>query len=139
MKPYVLKFIPNEDVELFEKIRNSVNLLPVLDLGRDSYDLPVILSCHILARAVANVFSLSFVDGYFYSNAQHSWVLTPNENIIDVYPVGVFGGPILIHGEQFCPSSWLYRQDPRMKPAFQQFDDPCFIRAIETVSSHLTR
>ncbi len=139
MKPHVLKFIPNTDIELFEKIRSSVNLLPDLDLGKDDENLPVILSCHILSRAVAKVFSLRFIDGYFHSNAQHSWVLTPNENIIDVYPVGIFGGPILVHGESFCPSSWLYRQDTRMRPTFQQFDEPCFVRAVETVRSQLTR
>ena len=139
MRPYGLKFIPADDIELFEKIRNAVNLLSDLDLDRDEDGLPVILSCHILCRAVANVFSLKCVDGYFYSNAQHSWVLTPNQNIIDVYPVGIFGGPILVHNEPFCPSSWLYRQDASMKPAFQQFDEPCFVKAVEIVSSQLTR
>ena len=139
MRPHVLKFIPNEDVELFEKIRSSVNLLPDLDLGKDDEDWSIILSCHILSRAVASVFALRCIDGYFYTNAQHSWVLTPNENIIDVYPIAIFGGPILVHGERFSPSSWLYRQDARMKPTFQQFDEPCFIRAVEIVSRELTR
>jgi len=139
VRPYVLKFIPNEDIGLFEKIKNAINSLPDLDLGKDEDGLPVILSCHILCRAIANVFDLKCVDGYFHSNVQHSWVLTTNKNIIDVYPVGIFGGPILVHGESFCLSSWLYRQDNGMKPTFQQFDEPCFVEAVQTVSLQLTR
>ena len=29
-------------------------------------------------------------------NFEHSWLVTPNKNIIDVYPIGILGRPILV-------------------------------------------
>lgn len=77
MRPYVSKFIPQENLELFEKIKMAVTAMPDIDLGKDEEGEEIILSCHILARAIAKLFSLKFVDGYFHPNYNHSWLLTP--------------------------------------------------------------
>ncbi len=110
MKPYVLRFISKADLELFEKIKIAVNKLPDIDLGKDEEGKEIILSCHILARAIAKLFSLKFIDGYFYPNYNHTWLLTPDGNIIDVYPIAVVGGPILVENSFSSPVRWLYKK-----------------------------
>lgn len=110
MKPYVFEFIPEEDLKLFEKIKIMVAKMSDIDLGKDK-DGKIILSCHILVRAVAKFFSLKFVDGYLYPNFNHSWLVTPNGNIVDVYPIATIGGPVLIDGSYNSPARWLYKKD----------------------------
>lgn len=86
-------------MELFHRIAKAVRNLPD-DIDDGMLDLPnqrVILSCHILVRAVAKVYNLRYQDGFSPTTGfEHSWLLTLTENIIDVYPVGVMGGPIMI-------------------------------------------
>ncbi len=114
MTPYVTKYISGQEIALFEQIRSVVNKLPDLDLGRDNEGQPVPLTCHMLARAVARVFTLRFADGFFYPKYPHSWVLTPDRHIIDVYPIAVIGGPILIEGNMMLsPSKQYYLKAPR--------------------------
>src|SRR3989338_4255489 len=94
--------ILKEDIVLFEKIGEAVRALPDVNLGVGADEKKIVLSCHILARALAQVFSLEFKDGYFYQNFDHSWLITPHDNIIDAYPVGMLVGsngcPILMSG-----------------------------------------
>src|ERR1035437_2343419 len=109
MTPYARQFVSNEELELFLKIRELVTKLPDLDLGLDDFRNEIDLSCHMLARAVADIFSLKFVDGYFTIGFQHSWVLTPKEgHVIDVYPVAMLGGPILMEASGFSPARTCY-------------------------------
>lgn len=83
--------LPQEELAKFLQVRAAVQRLPDrLDLGRD-----VVLSCHVLARAVGRVFKLRVEDGFFHPTFQHSWLVTPSGCIIDVYPVGIVGGPII--------------------------------------------
>ncbi|TSC53571.1 MAG: hypothetical protein LiPW39_190 [Parcubacteria group bacterium LiPW_39] len=130
MKPYVLKFIPKEDLGLFEKIKTAVTKMPDIDLGKDEEGEEIILSCHILARAVARLFSLKFVDGYFHPDHSHSWLLTPNGNIIDVYPVSVLGGPLFIHSSHSSPMRWLYKKENIFDGLFSK---PSFRRSVRRV------
>lgn len=109
MKPYVLSKLSQEEIELFEKIRRAVNDLPDIDLGKNEDGENLILSCHILARAVAKSFHLQYVDGYFYPCYQHTWLLTLAGNTIDVYPVAVLGGPILMDR---LVAKHLYKEKP---------------------------
>ena len=116
MIPYAISSngIPKEDVDLLEKIGETVRTLPDVNLGVSADGKKIVLSCHILARALAQVFSLEFKDGYFYPNFEHSWLITPRDNIIDAYPVGMLissnGGPILIDGDNCSPARWLYKE-----------------------------
>ena len=98
MTPYVRRFVSDNEVALFERIRKVVSALPDVQLGIDEKGEPVILSCHILVRGMARVFHLKYADGYLRPNFQHSWLLTPEGHVIDVYPVGMLGGPILVDG-----------------------------------------
>ncbi len=134
MTPYVLSQIPSDEVDLFQKIKLAVNELPDIDLGLDDDGKEIILSCHILARAVAKVFGLKPVDGHFYPNFQHTWLLTPHRHIIDVYPVAILGGPILIDGQLSSPASWIYK---KKRLGLKKSKKPSFLRAIKVVAKSI--
>lgn len=113
MRPYALKNIPHEEVELFWKVWSSVQTLGDLDLGVDDEEKTIELSCHILARAVVNVFpGLRCADGTFLVGYHHSWTVTEAGHIIDPYPVGVIGGtfPMMGDGNWPSPAIHLYRE-----------------------------
>lgn len=78
-----------DSLQQFLKIRRAVLDLPELDLGQDSDGNEVIVSCHMLARAVSRCFSLAFVDGLFVNTQPHSWIVDRRENVFDIYPVGM--------------------------------------------------
>lgn len=63
-----------------------------LEIHRDT-------TCHAVAQAVALRWTeLSVRQGLFMSGWEHSWCTTWHGNIIDVYPVAVIGGPLLLDG-----------------------------------------
>jgi len=130
MKPYVLRYLPKEEIGLFEKIEKTIVSMPDIDLGKDEDGEEIILSCHILARAVAKIFSLKFVDGYFHPDHPHSWLLAPNGNIIDVYPVLVLGGPLFIYSSHSSPMRWLYKKE---KISDGLFSKSLFQRSVRRV------
>ena len=100
MTPFVAQYLPDEDIQIFEKIRVAVNALPDnLNLGEYEPGKPMKLTCYILAEAVARSFELERVSGYFEPCMEHSWTTTRSGNIIDVYPVAIYGGPILVVGQ----------------------------------------
>ncbi|MDP2668851.1 MAG: hypothetical protein Q8P07_03405 [bacterium] len=141
MTPYTLRFIPEDEVKLFEKIRAAILRMPDLDLGRDENDSEIILCCHILARAVAKVFSLRYEDGYFSERTpySHSWVLTPTGNIIDLYPVGMLGGPLFVESvySWLSPGKKLYRKNPEVVK--KDAERASFQRGVELVVRELEK
>ncbi len=110
MKSYVVSQISDDDVKLFQRIQRVIDEFSDIRFGKDENGEEIVLSCHILARAVGKVFGLKCIDGYFYPNFEHTWLLTPDGNIIDVYPVAVLGGPILMDGQHCSPARWLYKK-----------------------------
>lgn len=68
------------------------------------------VSCHHVAIAVAMLFpSVGKAEhGRYLKTWEHSWIRTPDGNIIDVYPVGCIGGPLLLDGNH-GPASLLYK------------------------------
>jgi len=134
MTPYVVETISSEDIELFKKIRNAIVNLPDIAFAPDETGKEMLLSCHILARAVARVFFLKYSDGYLYPNYEHSWVLTSNGNIVDVYPVAVYGGPFLIDGSFCSPARWLYK---KKRISRGRFSKPSFKMAVRIVAGLL--
>jgi hypothetical protein len=98
MKPYVLSRLSHEDVEIFGKIRTIVDKFPDISMGKDEHREEIPLSCHILARAIGRVLGLKYVDGHSFPCYQHTWLVTSHRNIIDVYPVAILGGPIMLDG-----------------------------------------
>ncbi len=113
MTPFVYKLIPRADIELFQQIREVVNAMDDIDLGYREGSDSIVLSCHMLARAIGQCFNLKVQDGYFAVGSQHSWLLTPNGHIIDTYPVGIIGGPLLVENiYPRSPGQQLYKVDP---------------------------
>lgn len=93
----------------------------------------IVLSCHILGRALAKVFSLQYRDGYFYPNYCHTWLLTPTGHIIDPYPVAILGGPILIDGLNFSPSHRLYIPKSSKYISRKSFSSLWFRKAVRKI------
>jgi hypothetical protein len=103
--------LPAVEVGLLGTIREIVRDLPILELGNDDEGNPIILSCHLLARSIGSVFSLNYADGFWLHSYQHSWVYSSLGNIIDVYPVGILGGPLLVDNQHFfSPGRRLYHE-----------------------------
>ena len=140
MIPYAMKYVSEKDVYVFEKIRSVVLRLPDLDLGVDEKGNEIILSCHILARSVAKVFSLEYVDGYFIPNFSHSWVLSHSGHLIDVYPVAMLGGPILmVEDDGASPIRWHYKKASAKKVSRGLFSKPSFRRSVKRIESYLRK
>jgi hypothetical protein len=118
MKVYSLGFVSEEDLLIFKKIERIMNAMPDVDLGPDT-DLvakvgeKIPVSCHMIARGLSCNLGLEYKDGYFYDMGwNHSWLVTPvSEHIIDPYPWGALGGPLLIVNDRFNPSFRLYREE----------------------------
>jgi len=66
-------------------------------------------SCHEAAGEVAQNFGLTPVRGVWLCGFEHSWCLTKHGNVIDPYPVGTVGGPLLVTKE--LVSDWMYVPD----------------------------
>lgn len=101
MKPHVLDLIPPNDLTTFLAVRNIVTALPDTVLGTRLDGKKIPIHCHVLTRALASVFpTLKVRDGFMNGlNYQHSWLVTPNNCIIDPLPIAILGGPIIIDDE----------------------------------------
>ncbi len=77
-------------VEQFRLIRKIINEATFKNVGK--------LSCHVLCIAVGELFEPKFKikHGYYAPGLQHSWLVDRYGNIIDLYPWGAIGGPMLI-------------------------------------------
>lgn len=96
MIPYACGVINKEDQKMFSQIEKIIENLEEVDLGEESGGRKILISCHLLAKALINFFPVEVHDGYFCQKPySHSW-LTTERSIIDVYPIAVIGGPILI-------------------------------------------
>ena len=115
MTPYVRQLISESDYQIFLGIRQVVEKLPdlTLDDGNEGDE----ISCHMLVRALKPFFPVNVCDGFFYGYYQHSWLETKGGHVIDIYPVGILGGPILVEAS-ICrltaPSQKLYRKNSRI-------------------------
>lgn len=108
MRVYALQYIPSKDVEIFNKIEKVMEDLS--DIKLDEKDDRVV-SCHMLARAFEKFFLVKCQDGYYYNKMwSHSWLVTNAGNIIDHYPWGIVGGPLLIINHIFNPAYRLYHK-----------------------------
>ena len=133
MIPYASKYFPPEDLAVFNEIQRAVKSLPDdLKLGVDEDKKPVVLSCHMLARAVGKVFDLEIRDGSYIGPFDHSWLMTPSKwHIIDVYPVGMLGGPIAVDAkDQLSPGQRLYITKSTNWISGGRFSKPSFRRSV---------
>ena len=127
MTPYVKKFVNGDEVGIFLKIKDVVERLPDINLGNGEDDA---VSCHMLVRALKSFFPVSVCDGCFCERYEHSWLLTASGHIIDVYPVAILGGPILVDGvTRSSPSRRLYKED---KDRYgERFSQPGFENGVK--------
>ena len=142
MKPYCLKFIPEEEVTLFLKIKAAGEQLEDLDLGIDDDQEPIPVSCHMIARAVAELFPVMLKDGFYLKGYQHSWIVTVSGHLIDVYPIGVLGGPILCENtSMLSPARRLYHEVDLEAESivYDFFKKPWFLRSVQTVTDALRK
>lgn len=139
MTPWVVKegYISKEELELFQEIRQAVERLPDIRLNS-------VLSCHVLARSVKIVFgeSLEVVDGHLYPTYAHSWLKLPSGNVIDVYPVGIIGGPLLVEGRNWkSPGVRLYlpEENPGRRERVQkEFTEQKFLDDVNQIALALS-
>ena len=110
MKPYAVSVVPLEDLVLFHKIEKIVQELPDINLGIGEAGGKILVSCHMLARALSSFYPVKCSDGCFGGTHKHSWLVTRNGLIIDVYPIAVVGGPILIDTRFMTPWTSLYKK-----------------------------
>ncbi len=107
MTTYTETVLPKADVALFRKIEKITHAFPDPNLGIRDGEV-IVPSCRHLAHALTEFFPLKAVDGYSPRRGyQHSWLETANRNIIDVYPVGMVGGPLLLAADR-VPDPWRF-------------------------------
>src|SRR4051794_40062925 len=86
-----------DEINLFQQIRQVVDALPHIELGSRKLGKRS-LTPHLLVRALARVFAVSYQDGYYHLDTPHAWLVTPEGNVIDVCPVGAVGAILVDTG-----------------------------------------
>ncbi|MBX4189006.1 hypothetical protein KW785_00210 [Candidatus Parcubacteria bacterium] len=140
MITYAETQIAPEDLVLFRSIRHTVNHLPQLDLGATKDGNDVEMSCHLLAEAVARVWNLEVAHGVFLKGYNHSWTVTSNKNVIDVYPVASVGGPIIYDGSALTVLRQLFNpfSPSNIEARYgKDFGSMWFERAVDTLALQL--
>jgi len=61
------------------------------------------INCHEICKAFSKALGFKMETGHFLKGWEHSWLITQYGNIIDVYPWGTCGGPILVHRKMRSP------------------------------------
>jgi hypothetical protein len=107
---------------LFERVRAAVVAMLNVDLGHDARGAPALVSCHVVARAVAAVFpGLRVESGRFARAWEHSWCVVEGTRwIVDVYPVGLLGEPVLADGS--CDPWAGFYTSGELRPMSPAFD-----------------
>jgi hypothetical protein len=137
LKVHAETVIDEKDQRLFRDIERMMNYFPKNDdYGVNHRGEKVVLSCHIVARAVGEICGnlVEVTDGLYYPNFNHSWLMTGAGNVIDVYPVGMIGGPILIDrwvaGRRSKKPIYQYREIS----ATEDFIQDWFLKAVRRVA-----
>ena len=114
MTPYAeSSYFSPEDLALFEGVKKIFQAMPDVDLGKDEKGEQNLVSCHMVARAIAKIFpELKVVDGSFgaYGGYGHSWLKRGHRVIIDPYPWATVGGPIMVCADMISPWYCLYQE-----------------------------
>jgi len=121
MTPYAeSSYFSPEELALFGKIKNLVQAMPDVDLGKDAKEKQILVSCHMVTRAIAKIFpELEVLDGQFgaWAGYDHSWLKRGHRLIIDPYPWAAVGGPIMVCGDMISPWYRLYRETCKCQAA----------------------
>lgn len=98
-QPEMAEYAPVEDVKILELIRLVLARLPEVDLG---------IGRKVTARILTEAFEIAMPDNVWQvgginpNGLEHYWLVTPNGNMIDVDPIGILGGPLLIDCIHTC-------------------------------------
>src|SRR4030042_6686409 len=123
MDPVALHYVPKEVQDLFWTIIKIFEHMPQekVVLRKSGSGFNVLISCHVLCRALEYFFPVSCRDGYFGKIQSHSWLLPKarwsvlsyfyDKYIIDVYPCAVASGPMLVMKERHTAWYRLYEED----------------------------
>jgi hypothetical protein len=139
MTPYCRRFITDEEIAIFHEIKDAVETLPDINLGKNENGKAIILSCHILARAVSKVFAVPYNDGYFHPNFEHSWIVIPGGHIVDLYPVSIYGGPILMTGGKYSIAANYYVKRSSKWIGQGRFSKSSFRRSVRLITKALQK
>ena len=142
--PYILDRVPLEVLDTYARIKGILFRLPAVDLGEDGRGRKIILSCHMLCRALAAVVpKLVVEEGQFAEIFSHAWLRVglprypryPGPWIIDVCPVGMLGGPILVDAYSgiSSPGSVLYKKG-EVRAKLLGFKSRPFSRSVRLVT-----
>jgi hypothetical protein len=93
---YAERHIEKDDIVLFRYIQQILENTELPNLGNDDNGRKIEVSCHMIAEVLSKILDIELKHGYFIPGFEHSWLATINRNIIDVYPCGIVGGPLLI-------------------------------------------
>lgn len=75
---------------------DDVRLLKEIEIWADHNDFE---SCHVAAQECSKRFDVEYRRGQYVPGFDHSWCVTKHGNVVDVYPVGMIGGPVLVSRE----------------------------------------
>jgi hypothetical protein len=122
-----------EEVAFFRRIERLMHEMPEIDLGIDRQGYEIVVSCHMVCRALAQLFpQLECQDGYFaLKGVQHSWLILKEDFIIDPYPVAMVGGPIMVDCRYFT-TPWQSLYTP-CEERFSCLSDPDLQKHVERV------
>jgi hypothetical protein len=140
MTPYIAKIMPTKYLMLWRCLDNIIARLPDLDLGRDAKGEKIVLSCHMLARAIGRTLKLKVIDGEFGNGFAHSWLVTNDSQlIIDPYPVGIFGGPLIVDATfANAPGRTLYTEKRKICKQLA-FSSPEFRRSVQLIFTEIQK
>lgn len=142
MTPWAQQFIPLEDLTLFYEIRYLAENMRDVELGEDEDGRQILLSCHMLCRAIAKLYpQLTVVDGFFRTGLRHAWLVTPKGSMIDPYVPGAVGVLILPRKGSTSSAIDVYYSMYEKNGLVGEFEDFCswsFARAVE-ITEHALR
>lgn len=135
------KNIEPEDYRLYLIIKNALAKFDEakLDYGIDVFNEPAEISCHMLAAATERIFSDKLVleNGYYFMGISHSWLVTKNRNILDVYPFGIISGPLLISRRALTSRKVIYIHKEEIMGEIYVL--PGYHRAVDDIERELRR
>lgn len=99
MKPYASKFVVFSDWVTYLAVCKMMERIPKsISFQTKGKKKRIVVTCHLLVRALAQILEIDFKDGLFAEGYQHSWLVLPSRWIIDAWPVGIMSasGPLLV-------------------------------------------
>ncbi|MEX1063912.1 MAG: hypothetical protein WD898_01205 [Candidatus Paceibacterota bacterium] len=117
MTPYAITVAPHSDLQVLAKIIKVMEYMPDIELP-DKEE----VSCHMIARALAEFFPVQYKDGYFPRKGyQHSWLVTQTGNVIDAYPWAIVGGPVMLDMRLGSPWNGMFQAHPLLSLENEEF------------------